>query len=113
MSAASARLVAAAASVLPLTDTWCTLYLALRKVLRSDIKVIDELTILAHAEAPVRTLRTSALANAEAPIQVSRLVYDAAVSWASRATNSAFWRLPQPATGQQAPELRNLGRHDE
>lgn len=56
-------------------------------------------------------------------MQVSRIVYDAAVNWASRARNSTFWRIPvaqstpQPPVSPQRPqklaETRSLGRLDE
>jgi phosphoinositide-3-kinase regulatory subunit 4 len=53
----AASFIAAAAKTLNSTDVWCGLYPALRKMLRSDIANIDELSILTASVGPVRTVR--------------------------------------------------------
>lgn len=46
--------IAIAAKHLPSTDVWCILYPSLRHFLRSDVKVIDEQSLLTALKPPVR-----------------------------------------------------------
>jgi hypothetical protein len=46
--------IAIAAKHLPSTDVWCILYPSLRHFLRSDVKVIDEQSLLTAMKPPVR-----------------------------------------------------------
>jgi phosphoinositide-3-kinase regulatory subunit 4 len=71
----AASFVASAAKALPQTDAWCSLYPALRRMLRADIKDIDELGILEASVGPL-----------------SRDVYEAAILWAGRSAKSPFWQ---------------------
>lgn len=50
---ASAELIEAVSATLPLTDTWCILYPALRKFLRCDIEEMNQTSILNNLELPV------------------------------------------------------------
>ncbi|EGG07444.1 uncharacterized protein MELLADRAFT_35562, partial [Melampsora larici-populina 98AG31] len=71
---ASAELIEAVSSILPLTDTWCILYPALRRLLRCDIEVLDQTSILNNLNPPM-----------------PRNVYEAAIVWAGRGKGSTFW----------------------
>ncbi|KAH9814833.1 hypothetical protein DFH28DRAFT_1126757 [Melampsora americana] len=71
---ASAELIEAVSSILPLTDTWCILYPALRRLLRCDIEVLDQTSILNNLDPPM-----------------PRNVYEAAIVWAGRGKGSTFW----------------------
>lgn len=50
----AAAFIAAAAKHLPSSDVWCILYPSLRHFLRSDVKVIDEQSLLTAMKPPVR-----------------------------------------------------------
>ncbi|KAG0139941.1 hypothetical protein CROQUDRAFT_693502 [Cronartium quercuum f. sp. fusiforme G11] len=71
---ASAELIEAVSLILPLTDTWCILYPALRKLLQCDIENLDQTSILGNLEPPM-----------------PRHVYEAAVIWAGQGKASTFW----------------------
>ncbi|KAI8641016.1 hypothetical protein BD408DRAFT_389715 [Parasitella parasitica] len=61
---------------LPKTDLWCIVYPMIRPFLRSDIAEINEQALLENMEPPI-----------------SRLVYEQAITWASKATvKSKFWK---------------------
>ncbi|RIA90300.1 hypothetical protein C1645_712201 [Glomus cerebriforme] len=67
--------IASAAKLLPITDVWCIVYPIIRPFLQADVAEITELQLLENVKEPV-----------------PRLVFDAAVSWASKATKSLFWK---------------------
>ncbi|EGO26710.1 hypothetical protein SERLADRAFT_355396 [Serpula lacrymans var. lacrymans S7.9] len=71
----AAAFIASAAKYLPTSDVWCILYPSLRHLLRSDIKVIDEQSLLTSMKSPL-----------------SRQVFDAAVQWAMKAEKTGFWK---------------------
>jgi phosphoinositide-3-kinase regulatory subunit 4 len=50
----AAAFIAIAAKHLPSTDVWCILYPSLRHFLRSDVKIIDEQSLLTAMKPPVR-----------------------------------------------------------
>ncbi|KIJ39358.1 hypothetical protein M422DRAFT_175428 [Sphaerobolus stellatus SS14] len=49
----AAAFMASATRHLPPTDTWCILYPSLKFSLRSDVKVVNENTLLATLKPPV------------------------------------------------------------
>ncbi|EIW79923.1 WD40 repeat-like protein [Coniophora puteana RWD-64-598 SS2] len=71
----AAAFIASAAKHLPTSDVWCILYPSLRHLLRCDVKVIDEQSLLGAMKPPL-----------------SRAVFDGAVQWAMKADKTAFWR---------------------
>ncbi|KAG6841356.1 hypothetical protein C0991_011899 [Blastosporella zonata] len=71
----SAAFIASAARHLPASDVWCILYPSLRHFLKSDIKEINELSLLMTMKPPL-----------------PRRVLDAAVQWAMKADKTSFWR---------------------
>ncbi|GAA6038901.1 hypothetical protein JCM8097_000564 [Rhodosporidiobolus ruineniae] len=79
----SAAFLATVATLLSPTDKWCILYPTLKRLLRSDIQEITDLALLDNAREPL-----------------SRVVFEAAISWASKSSKSHFWSLaPRPAKG--------------
>ena len=74
-SGAAAFLTTTARGLQP-TDRWCILYPTIKRLLRADIKDITELALLDNAREPL-----------------SRVVFEAAVSWAGRSGKSQFWSL--------------------
>ena len=52
----AASFLASARKHLPPSDVWCILYPSLRHFVRSEIREIDELTLLTTMKPPVRTL---------------------------------------------------------
>ncbi|KAG6334162.1 hypothetical protein ID866_4928 [Astraeus odoratus] len=77
----AAAFVASAAKHLQPTDVWCILYPSLRHLLRSDVKEIDEQSLLATMKLPLL-----------------RPVFDGAVQWAMQADRTPFWRGHKKAT---------------
>ncbi|KAH7910911.1 hypothetical protein BJ138DRAFT_1126480 [Hygrophoropsis aurantiaca] len=71
----AAAFIASAAKRLPMSDVWCILYPSLRHLLRSDIKDIDEQSLLTAMKPPL-----------------SRQVFDGALQWAMKAEKTMFWR---------------------
>ncbi|CAI2161442.1 16883_t:CDS:10 [Funneliformis geosporum] len=67
--------IASAAKLLPATDVWCIVYPIIRPFLQADISEITELQLLENVKEPI-----------------PRSIFDAAVSWASKATKSSFWK---------------------
>ncbi|CAG8479194.1 448_t:CDS:10 [Funneliformis mosseae] len=67
--------IASAAKLLPSTDVWCIVYPIIRPFLQADIAEITELQLLENVKEPI-----------------PRSIFDAAVSWASKATKSSFWK---------------------
>lgn len=51
----AAAFLASASKHLPSSDVWCILYPSLRHLLRSEIREIDEVTLLTTMKSPVRT----------------------------------------------------------
>ncbi|GAA5898472.1 hypothetical protein JCM8208_006993 [Rhodotorula glutinis] len=78
----AAAFLATVASLLGTTDKWCILYPTVKRLLRSDIKDITDLALLDNAREPL-----------------SRVVFEAAVSWASRSGRSHFWSLSRGTGG--------------
>ncbi|OAX43719.1 ARM repeat-containing protein [Rhizopogon vinicolor AM-OR11-026] len=83
----AASFIAAAAKCLPQSDVWCILYPSLRHLLRSDVKQIEEQSLLS-------AMKPSLL----------RPVFDGAVQWAMRAEKTTFWRgQRRPASKVESP----------
>ncbi|EIN14505.1 hypothetical protein PUNSTDRAFT_96429 [Punctularia strigosozonata HHB-11173 SS5] len=74
----AAAFIASAAKHLPSSDMWCILYPSLRHFIRSDIRALDERSLLEVVKTPL-----------------PRSVYDAALQWAMKADKSSFWRNPR------------------
>ncbi|KAG1737490.1 uncharacterized protein EDB91DRAFT_1140136 [Suillus paluster] len=84
----AASFIAAAAKCLPQSDVWCILYPSLRHLLRSDVKEIEEQSLLSAMKAPI-----------------PRPVFDGAVQWAMRAEKTTFWRgHRKPASKMESPK---------
>ncbi|KAI0753275.1 hypothetical protein C8Q80DRAFT_1096117 [Daedaleopsis nitida] len=71
----AAAFIASAAKHLPPSDVWCILYPSLRHFLRSDVREVDEKTLLLAMKAPL-----------------SRQIFESAVQWAMKADKTQFWR---------------------
>lgn len=71
----AAAFVASAAKHLQPSDVWCILYPSLRHLLRSDVRNIDEQSLLATMKPPL-----------------PRAVFDGAVQWAMTVERTTFWR---------------------
>ncbi|KAI0364206.1 hypothetical protein BV20DRAFT_1108288 [Pilatotrama ljubarskyi] len=71
----AAAFIASAAKHLPTSDVWCILYPSLKHFLRSDVRDVDEKSLLLAMKRPL-----------------SRQVFDAAVQWAMKADKTQFWR---------------------
>ncbi|TFY67174.1 hypothetical protein EVJ58_g1791 [Rhodofomes roseus] len=71
----AAAFIASAAKHLPPSDVWCILYPSLKHFLRSDVRDVDEHSLLLSLKLPL-----------------SRQVFDAAVQWAMKSEKSLFWR---------------------
>ncbi|EED79789.1 predicted protein [Postia placenta Mad-698-R] len=71
----AAAFIASAAKHLPPSDVWCILYPSLKHFLRSDVRDVDERSLLLMLKHPL-----------------SRQVFDAAVQWAMKSDKSSFWR---------------------
>lgn len=83
----AASFIAAAAKCLPQSDVWCILYPSLRHLLRSDVKEIEEQSLLSAMKPPL-----------------PRPVFDGAVQWAMRAERTTFWRgHRRPASKVESP----------
>ncbi|KAI0634092.1 hypothetical protein C8Q77DRAFT_1109727 [Trametes polyzona] len=76
----AAAFIASAAKHLPPSDVWCILYPSLKHFLRSDVRDVDEKSLLLAMKQPL-----------------SRQVFDAAVQWAMKADKTSFWRSHRPA----------------
>ncbi|KAG2073960.1 hypothetical protein BDR04DRAFT_1179492 [Suillus decipiens] len=86
-SSGAASFIAAAAKCLPQSDVWCILYPSLRHLLRSDVKEVEEQSLLSAMKPPL-----------------SRPVFDGAVQWAMRAEKTTFWRgHRRPASKMESP----------
>ncbi|KAI0357817.1 hypothetical protein OH77DRAFT_1303761 [Trametes cingulata] len=71
----AAAFIASAAKHLPTSDVWCILYPSLKHFLRSDVRDVDENSLLLAMKRPL-----------------SRQIFDAAVQWAMKADKTQFWR---------------------
>ncbi|GAA5967346.1 hypothetical protein JCM11641_000519 [Rhodosporidiobolus odoratus] len=79
----SAAFLATVSTLLSPTDKWFILYPTIKRLLRSDIKEITDLSLLDNAREPI-----------------SRVVFEAAVAWAGKAGKNNFWSLSRaPAKG--------------
>ncbi|KAI0327534.1 hypothetical protein GY45DRAFT_1373135 [Cubamyces sp. BRFM 1775] len=76
----AAAFIASAAKHLPPSDVWCILYPSLKHFLRSDVRDVDEKSLLMAMKQPL-----------------SRQVFDAAVQWAMKAEKTQFWRSHRSA----------------
>ncbi|KAI0058381.1 ARM repeat-containing protein [Artomyces pyxidatus] len=79
----AAAFIAAAAKHLPSSDVWGILYPSLRHFLRSDVRDINEMSLLTAMKPPL-----------------SRQVFDAAVQWAMKADKTQFWRSHRRAVSK-------------
>ncbi|KAI0088224.1 hypothetical protein BDY19DRAFT_994141 [Irpex rosettiformis] len=75
--------IAAAAKRLPASDVWCILYPSLKHFLRSDIREVDERSLLVAMKP-----------------QLPRHIFDAATEWAKKAEKSPFWRTHRPTRSE-------------
>ncbi|KAG2366341.1 hypothetical protein BDR07DRAFT_1606901 [Suillus spraguei] len=83
----AASFIAAAAKCLPQSDVWCILYPSLRHLLRSDVKEVEEQSLLSAMKS-----------------SLPRPVFDGAVQWAMRAEKTTFWRgHRRPASKMESP----------
>ncbi|KAH8101738.1 hypothetical protein BXZ70DRAFT_970824 [Cristinia sonorae] len=71
----AAAFIVSAAKQLPPSDVWCILYPSLKHFLRSEIRDVDEQSLLIALKPPL-----------------SRQVFDAAVQWAMKADKTHFWK---------------------
>ncbi|RPD52474.1 ARM repeat-containing protein [Lentinus tigrinus ALCF2SS1-7] len=71
----AAAFIASAAKHLPPSDVWCILYPSLRHLLRSDVREVDERTLLMVLKPPL-----------------DRKIFEAGVQWAMKADKTNFWR---------------------
>ncbi|KAI0080417.1 hypothetical protein K474DRAFT_1589825 [Panus rudis PR-1116 ss-1] len=71
----AAAFLAAAAKHLPPSDVWCILYPSLKYFLRSEIRDVDERSLLMAMKPPL-----------------SRQIFDAALQWAMKSDKAPFWR---------------------
>ncbi|OBZ66825.1 putative serine/threonine-protein kinase VPS15 [Grifola frondosa] len=71
----AAAFIASAAKHLPPSDVWCILYPSLKHFLRSDVRDVDEASLLSALKHPL-----------------SRQIFEAAVQWAMKADKTQFWR---------------------
>ncbi|GAA5899743.1 hypothetical protein JCM5296_004211 [Sporobolomyces johnsonii] len=78
---AAASFLATVAKLLQPTDRWCIFYPTVKRLLRADVKEITALALLDNAREPL-----------------PRVIFEAAVAWASRAGNSNFWSLSRGPT---------------
>ncbi|KAL1939405.1 hypothetical protein VTO73DRAFT_9961 [Trametes versicolor] len=83
----AAAFIASAAKHLPPSDVWCILYPSLKHFLRSDVRDVDEKSLLLAMKYPL-----------------SRQVFDAAVQWAMKADKTSFWRSHRPAKSESPRE---------
>ena len=83
------------------TDRWCILYPTIKRLLRADVKEITELSLLDNAREPVRFLESlGTRIRLTSSLQLSRVIFEAAVAWAARSGKSNFWSLARtPARG--------------
>ncbi|KAG8848832.1 Serine/threonine-protein kinase [Serendipita sp. 411] len=72
---AAVSFLASAARKLPRTDVWCILYPSLRYFLRSDVRDLNEGTLLAYIKP-----------------SVPRPIFDAVVTWAKNSDKTQFWK---------------------
>ncbi|KAI0267262.1 hypothetical protein BC834DRAFT_870444 [Gloeopeniophorella convolvens] len=79
--------IASAAKHLPPSDVWGILYPSLRHFLRSDVRDVDELSLLIALKPPLE-----------------RQVFDAAVQWAMKAEKTQFWRSHRKAAKLDSPQ---------
>ncbi|CAL1709651.1 unnamed protein product [Somion occarium] len=83
----AAGFLAAAAKHLPPSDVWCILYPSLKYFLRSEVREVDERSLLMAMKPPL-----------------SRQVFDAAVQWAMKAEKAPFWRSHRTAKSESPRE---------
>ncbi|KAI0768204.1 hypothetical protein BD413DRAFT_672415 [Trametes elegans] len=83
----AAAFIASAANHLPPSDVWCILYPSLKHFLRSDVREVDEKSLLLAMKRPL-----------------SRQVFEAAVQWAMKADKTQFWRSHRPAKSESPRE---------
>ncbi|KAG8792976.1 Serine/threonine-protein kinase, partial [Serendipita sp. 399] len=72
---AAVSFLASAARKLPRTDVWCILYPSLRYFLRSDVRGLDEQTLLTYIKP-----------------SIPRPIFDAVVTWAKNSDKTQFWK---------------------
>ncbi|KAG9127307.1 Serine/threonine-protein kinase [Ceratobasidium sp. 392] len=86
--------IASSTKLLPPTDVWCILYPGLRQALRADVRAITEQSLLSTVKTPAKTT------------QLSRQIFEAAITWATRSDKSAFWRgqITRLKTSKESPK---------
>lgn len=85
--------IASATKQLPSTDVWCILYPSLRHFVRSDLQTLTEQSLLLTLKSPVGSI-VSCICNLTLLKrgQMSRQVFDGAVTWAMKADKTHFWK---------------------
>ncbi|KAI9511419.1 ARM repeat-containing protein, partial [Russula earlei] len=78
--------IASAAKNLPSSDVWGILYPSLKHFLRSDVRDVDEYSLLTSLKPPL-----------------NRQVFDAALQWAMKADKTYFWRGHKKPTKLESP----------
>ncbi|KAI0729483.1 hypothetical protein C8Q72DRAFT_307334 [Fomitopsis betulina] len=82
----AAAFIASAAKHLPPGDVWCILYPSLKHLLRSDVRDVDERSLLLALKPPL-----------------SRQVFEVAIQWAMKPDKSLFWRTHR-GTKSESPK---------
>ncbi|GAA5975499.1 hypothetical protein JCM5350_002632 [Sporobolomyces pararoseus] len=72
----TASFLATVSTLLQPTDRWCIFYPIVKRLLRADVKEITALSLLDNAREPL-----------------PRMIFETAVTWASKAGKSNFWSL--------------------
>ncbi|PCH37519.1 hypothetical protein WOLCODRAFT_140908 [Wolfiporia cocos MD-104 SS10] len=83
----AAAFIVSAAKHLPASDVWCILYPSLKHFLRSDVREVDERSLLIALKPAL-----------------SRQVFDAAVQWAMKSERSTFWRTHRGSKSESPRE---------
>ncbi|KAH9942062.1 hypothetical protein B0H21DRAFT_529305 [Amylocystis lapponica] len=81
----AAAFIASAAKHLPQSDVWCIVYPSLKHLLRSDVRDVDERSLLTALKPPL-----------------SRRIFDAAVQWAMKDDKTQFGRTHR-STKSESP----------
>ncbi|KAH9960599.1 ARM repeat-containing protein [Lactifluus volemus] len=79
--------IASAAKHLPSSDVWGILYPSLRHFLRSDVRNVDEFSLLTALKPPLE-----------------RQLFDAALQWAMKADKTQFWRGYKKSPKVESPQ---------
>ena len=76
---------------------WCILYPSLKHFLRSDVRDVDEKSLLLAMKRPVRPSAYLYPPMPHTSWQLPRQIFEAAVQWAMKADKTQFWRSHRSA----------------